>query len=120
MTTTGTIIVLALLITGVATATVYAVPVLQQAYAAGTQSGDRMQSQDHLRLQDGTLSGEMAQTQLRRQLSECTQTCDCTCEGPCDCNQSDSAPATGSAYQNHVSLQTCLRTQHRSQLGGLK
>ncbi len=116
MTTTGTIIVLALLITGVATATIYAVPVLQQAYAAGTQNGDRMQSQDHLRLQDCALNGETTQTQLKLQLRDC----DCTCEGPCDCNQSDSAPATGSAYQSHTSIQTCLRTQNRNQLGRAK
>jgi hypothetical protein len=116
MTPIVAILVVTLLVTGVATATVYAVPILQQTYAAQTQNGERTQSQDRLQLQDCAQSGEMTQTHQWLQLRDCAPTCDGACEGPCACNQGDSAPAMSNAYQNHVAEQTCLRAQHQNRL----
>ena len=117
MATTLAIIVLALLVTGVATATVYALPIIQQANAAQAQNGDMTQSQDRLRQRDCSQNGGMTQTQQRLQLRDCTQTCDCTCEGPCASNQGDSEIATGNTYQNQFCEQTCLCAQNRNRLG---
>ena len=117
MATTLAIIMLALLVTGVAIATVYALPIIQQANAAQAQNGDMTQSQDRLRQRDCSQSGEMTQTQQRLQLRECTQNCDCTCEGPCASNQGDSETAIGNTYQNQFCEQACLCTQNRNRLG---
>ena len=117
MATALTILVLALLITGVAIATVYALPIIQQADAAQAQNGDMTQSQDRLRQRDCSQNGGMTQIQQRLQLRECAQNCDCTCEGTCVCNQGDSETATGNTYQNQFCEQTCLCAQNRNRLG---
>ena len=117
MATTLAIIMLALLVTGVATATVYALPIIQQVNAAQAQNGDMTQSQDRLRLRDCSQSGDMTQTQQRLRLRDCAQTCDCTCEGPCTCNQGNPETATGNTYQNQFCEQTCLCAQNRNRLG---
>ena len=112
MATALTILVFALLITGVATATVYALPIIQQANAAQAQNRDMTQTQDRLRQRDCAQSGEMTQTRERLQLRECSQ--DCTCEGTCTCNQGDVATANGEAYQNQFCEQTGVRSQNRN------
>ncbi|MHA2428325.1 MAG: hypothetical protein ACXADB_09905 [Candidatus Hermodarchaeia archaeon] len=68
MATTWAILVFALLITSVATATVYALPIIQQAEAVQAQSGDMTQSQTQLRQRDCAQSGEMTQIRERLQL----------------------------------------------------
>ena len=117
MATTLAILVFALLITGVATATVYALPIVQQATAAQAQNGDMTQLQDRLRQRDCSQSGETIQSQQRLQLRDCSQNCDCTCEGICSCNQSNPETAMGNTYQNQVCEQTCLRAQNRNRFG---
>ena len=107
MATTLAILVFALLITGVATATVYALPVIQQADAAQTQNGDGPQSQTRLQERDCSQTGEMTQTRERLQLRECAQ--NCNCEGDCTCNQGNSETANGEVYQYQFCEQTCLR-----------
>ena len=102
MATTLAILVFALLITGVATATVYALPVIQQVTAAQTQNGDMMQSQSQLRQRECSQSGETVQLQQRLQLRECIQKCECMCEGTCTCNQSGSETANRETYQNQL------------------
>ena len=99
MATTLAILVFALLITGVATATVYALPVIQQVIAAQTQNGEMMQSQQRL------------------QFRECIQNCECTCEGTCTCNQIGSETANGETYQNQLCEQTCEQFQYRYRHG---
>jgi len=117
MTTTLTILVVALLITGVATATVYALPIIQQAYAAQTQNGDMTPSQDRLRQRDCSQSGAMTQTRERLQLRDCAQNCNCTSEGTCTCSQGDSETAVGNTYQNQTCEQTSAHIQNRYRFG---
>ena len=100
------ILVLALLIAGVATATVYALPIIGQVNAAQAQNGDMTQSQSQLRQRDCTQSGEMTQTRERLQLRACAQNGECTCGGPCARNQGDLETANGETYQNQLCEQT--------------
>ncbi|MDQ1281585.1 MAG: hypothetical protein QG670_2850 [Thermoproteota archaeon] len=99
MATTLVILVFALLITGVAAATVYALPIIQQANAAQAQNGDMTQAQDRLQQRDCSQSREMIQLRQRLQLRECTQNCDGAGEGICACNQGGSETANGESYQ---------------------
>jgi hypothetical protein len=117
MTSALTIFVLALLVTGVATATIYAVPIIQQADAAQAQNGDMTQSQSQCGQRDCTQSGEMTQTQERLQLRACAQNGECTCEGPCACNQGDPETANGETYQNQLCEQTGQQFQYRYRNG---
>ena len=98
MATTLAIIVFALLLTGVATATMYALPIIQQASAAQAQKGDMTQTQDRLRLRD------------------CSQNCDCSCEGNGPSYQGGSETTMGNMYQNRFCEQTCIRSQNRNGL----
>ena len=116
MQTSLTILVLALLVTGVATATVYALPIIQQADAANAQNGNMAQSQSQLRQRDCAQSGEMAQTQQRLRLRACTQDGECTCERV-RCNQDGSETANGETYQNQLCEQSCQQFQYRYRNG---
>jgi len=78
METALTILVFALLITGVVTAAVYALPIIQQATAAQTQNGERTQSQTCLQQRD-CQSNEMTKTQQRLQLRVHVQNGECAC-----------------------------------------
>ena len=78
METALTILVFALLITGVVTAAVYALPIIQQATAAQTQNGERTQSQTRLQQRD-CQSNEMTKTQQRLQLRVHVQNGECAC-----------------------------------------
>lgn len=109
MATPLTILVLALLITGVATATVYALPMIQQADAAQAQKGDLTQLQTRLQQRDCSQSGEMTQSRERLQLKECSHNCNCT--------QGDSDTANGETYQNLFCEQLCVRSQNRNRFG---
>ena len=117
MASTVAILVLALLITGVVTITLYAVPIIQQADAVQVKNGDMMQSQTQRRLRDCSQSGEMTQNQERLQLRECAQNCECLCEESGLSNQGDSEQTVGNMYQNRFCEQTCICSQHRNQLG---
>jgi hypothetical protein len=115
MASTLTILVLALLITGVAIATVYALPIIQQADAAQAQKGDMTQAQTRLQCRDCSQSGEMTQNRERLQLRACSQ--NCTCDGDGNCAQGDSDPVNGETYQNQFCEQLCVRSQNRNRFG---
>ena len=115
MATTLTILVLALLITGVTTATVYALPIIQQTDAAQTQNGDLTQSQTRFQQRDCSQSGEMMQTRERLQLRECAQ--NCNGEGDFTGIQGDSDTTNDEAYQYQFCSQNCIRTQNRNRVG---
>jgi hypothetical protein len=113
MATTWAILVFALLITSVATVTVYALPVIQQADAAQAQSGDMTQSRTQLRQRECVQSGEMTQIRERLQIKACVQNGECTCEESCIRNHDDSETANGETYQNQLYEQTCHHFQNR-------
>jgi len=102
MAKTLAILVLALLITGVATATVYALPLIEQVNAAQAQNRDMTQSQSQLRQRDCTQSGEMTQTREMLQLRTCLQNGECTGGGSCVCNQGDLETVNRETYQNRL------------------
>ena len=114
MATTLAIIVLVLMINGVATATVYALPIIQQVNGAQAQNGDTTQTRDQLQLQDKTR--DITQTQNRLRLRDCSQNCDCPYERSGSSNQGISETTAGNICQNRLCEQTCVRSQNRNGL----
>jgi len=117
MATTLAIIAFALLFTGVATATLYALPIIPQVNGAQAQNGDVVQAQDQQQLLDRDRTRDMTQTQARLRLRDCSENCDCPCEGSGLSNQGGLEQTTGNMYQNRFCEQTCVRSQYRNQLG---
>ena len=81
MATTLSIIVLALLLTGVAATTVSALPLISQVTAAQASNGDGNQTQDQQQLQGRERKGDLTQTQDRLRLRDGSQNCNGQCEG---------------------------------------
>jgi len=117
MPSTLAIIVVALLLTGVWTATVYALPLIQQMSGAQIQNRDVIQSQDRLCLRACSQSGAITQTQERFRLNECSQNCECLCDEGSVRTQGDLEQIAGNAYQNRLGEQVCICSQHRNQWG---
>ncbi|MCW4038470.1 MAG: hypothetical protein NWF13_07020 [Candidatus Bathyarchaeota archaeon] len=94
MATTLSIVVLVLLLTGVATATVYALPIISQVTADQASNGDVTQIQDRER------KGEMMQMQDRLRLREGSQ----NGNGPCEeSGTSDQGSSEASATEDAIS-----------------
>lgn len=108
MVTTLAIIALALLLTGAATATVYALPIMPQVNGAQAQNGDLIQTQDRLRLQD--CDRDTTQTQDRLRLRDCTQ--NRTRKGNGYCNNGGSESMAGHMYQNRLCEQAGVCSQN--------
>ncbi len=119
MATTLAIVALALLLTGAATATVYALPVAPQVNGvqvqAQTQNGDMDQTQDRLRLQDCDGNMTQAHDMLRVHSRDCAQ--NRTGEGNGNCNRDGSESITGHMYmhQNRLCEQVSTCIQNRNE-----
>ena len=116
MATTFSIIVLALLLTGAAATTVYALPIISQVTAAQASNGDGNQTQDQQQMQDRERKGDMTQTQDRLRLRDGSQNCNGQCEGSGTSNQGSSEQTAGDRCQNQYCEQTRVRSQNRNGL----
>ena len=99
------VLLLGLMLTGAVTATVYALPNLDQDRIAD-------ETQTESRLQQRNCDREMMQKQYRLQMRECNQNCNCTCNGP-NCRASSELEVQG-MYQNCVCEQTYNHAQNRN------
>ena len=116
MATTFSIVVLALLLTGVAATTVYALPIISQVTAAQASNGEGIQSQGQQQLQDRGRKGDMTQTQDRLRLRDGSQNCNCICDGSGTSAQGSSEQTAGNMCQNQYCEQTRVRSQNKNRL----
>ena len=114
MATTLSIVVLALLLTGVAITTVYALPIISQATAAQASNGDGTQTQNQQQMQDRERKGDMTQTQDRLRLRDGSQNYNCLCEGSGTSAQGSLEQTAGDMHQNKYCEQTRVCSQNRN------